>query len=912
MKILRTIFLRIRSLCQRGEVNREIDEELRFHLEQRTTENIAAGMTPEEAAREARKRFGNVQCVREACRAKRGASFGEETWGDLHFAVRQLVKNPGFTAVAVLTLALGIGASSTVFSLIQGVLLTPPPYPHSERVVLVTPKSADGRSDVQGWPAGQWQDWQKETKTFEAIAGYGWSFNFLVLPDGSESVEGMWVTPDYFKVAGLQPVLGRTFDDSEAASTVKTSIILGNDLWRRRFSANPDIIGQAVRISRFSQSLTVVGVMPPDVRFLPSPDVASEPNYNVDAKVDYWLPIQPDPDHLKQRGWNLVGRLSQGATVSEARSELAVLTARQIQSEHDFAGITAQVEPLEWQMNQRGRRLLMPVAGAVVLVFLIACGNAAGLLLARGLQRQHEYAVRTALGARPWQLCRHMLTESLLLALLGAVVGAALAVGGVEGVKFVAGAAIPRLDAVRLGWPMLTFSLGTAVVAGLFAGLLPAWRSLRLNPGDALKAGGRTASVGRAERRLLGGVAALQIALTLALLVGAGLLVQTSLSLARVRPGFDTQNVLTMSVTAVGTNWLDFHTRAIERVSAVPGVKAAAFAWGVPLTGNKWFNTFGADGVTDEDALKNGINVPTRSVTPDYFSALGLTVALGRPFRSSDKDGAPRVVIINQAMADRYFPGQAVIGHKIWLLDNRTNLFEIVGVLANIRTESLTEPAEPELYYPFWQMGAFSKHLVIRAQGDPRSIALSVQRELHAIDPTVAVENVKTLEEIRADSVAPRTFAMNLLMVFAMIACLLATVSIYGVLSLTVESRQNEIAIRLAVGAQRQDVLRLILGYGLRLGGGGRGIGSYHCPPFGHRPENIPVRSRPGRPVHSRRDGGHGAGHHAGDVLDPGSPRCQSRSDGGAAKRMKPNLTNFLPWNIPMLKTNHPLNIFRL
>ncbi len=539
--------------------------------------------------------------------------------------------------------------------------------------MLVTPTRTDGQRNDPNWPAGQWQDWQKETKSFEAIAGYGWTFNFLVLPDGSESVEGMQVTPDYFKVTGLQPVLGRAFDESDAATNPQTSIILGDGLWKRRFGANPGIIGQTVRISRYPVPLTVVGVMPPDVRFLPSPDVASEPNYNVDAKVDYWLPARPDPKRLKSRDWNVVGRLRPGATVREAGSELAVLTAREIKDEPDFAGVNASAQPLETRINQEGRRLLIPVAGAVALVFLIACGNAAGLLLARGLQRQHEYAVRSALGARPAQMCRLVLTESLLLASLGALIGAALAVVGVDGVKHFAGAAIPRLDAVRPGWPILGFSLGAAVVAGLFAGILPAWRSLRLDPGDALKAGGRTASLGRPERRLLGGVAAVQIALTLALLVGAGLLVQTSISLARVRPGFDVQNILTMSVTEVGTNWLDFHTRAIEKVAALPGVKAVAFGWGVPLTGNKWFISVGTDGLTDENARKNGINVPTRSVTPDYFSALGLAFVQGRAFRPDDKGGAPRVVIINQAMADVCFPGQTVVESPQGMVPGRSH-----------------------------------------------------------------------------------------------------------------------------------------------------------------------------------------------------------------------------------------------
>jgi predicted permease len=340
-----------------------------------------------------------------------------------------------------------------------------------------------------------------------------------------------------------------------------------------------------------------------------------------------------------------------------------------------------------------------------------------------------------------------------------------------------------------------------------------------------LKAGSRTASVGRAERRLLGGVAAVQIALTLALLVGAGLLIQTVNSLARIRPGYDTQNILTMSVTAVGTNWLDFHTQAIERVARLPGVKAAAFGWSVPLTGNKWDNTtFEIDGQPGTAALKDRLNLPTRSVTPDYFAALGLKFAEGRSFRPSDNGDAPRVAIINQAAAGRYFPGGNPIGRKLRFPGNQTNLIEIVGVLANTHTDALTDAAEPELYFSFWQSGAFSKHLVLRTHADPRPISAAVRRELRAIDPTVSVENVKTLEQIRADSVASRTFAMNLLVGFALVACLLATVGIYGVLSLAVGSRRSEIAIRMAVGAQRGDVLRLILGDGVRLAGVGVGL----------------------------------------------------------------------------------------
>ncbi len=744
---------------------------------------------------------------------------------DLKFALRQLVKNPGFTAVAVLTLALGIGATSAVFSLIQGVLLTAPPYPQPDRLVLIRPSRRDGQRYTRGWPAAQWQEWQTSSKTFESIAAYNWTFNFLVLPDGSESVEGMAVTRDYFKVAGIEPALGRAFDDSDTPNGPLTAILLGHDLWQRRYNGNPGIIGQAVRISRHAQPLTVVGVMPPGVRFLPSPSESQEPNYNVDAKVDYWIPDRPSPQRMKKPDWNVIGRIRAGVSLADAQAEIAALTARESQDDPEFEGITAKLTLLDTEMNREGRRLLLPVAGAVALVFLIACGNVAGLLLARGLQRQHEYAVRSALGARPFQLCRPVLAESLLLAFLGGMAGAGFDAICVAGLKLLGGAGIPRLDAVRLGWSILWFCLSAAVVAGLIAGSLPAWRALGRAPANELKAGSRTASVGRPERRWLGRVASLQIALTLALLVGAGLLIQTVRIMAKVRPGYDTQNILTMSVTAVGTNWLDFHTRAIERVSRLPGVRAAAFCWGVPLTGNKWNTTFEIDGQVETGSLKDQLNLPTRSVTPDYFAAVGLTLVEGRGFRASDADPAPLVAIVNQALADRYFPGQDPVGRKLRFPGNRTNLIEIVGLLANARTDALTDVAGPELYFSFWQAGAFSKHLVLRTLADPRALMATVRQELREIDPTVSVEQIKTLEEIRADSVAPRTFTMKLLVGFALVACLLSAVGIYGVVSMAAGSRRTEMAIRIAVGAQRGDVLRLILGDGLRLALLGVGVG---------------------------------------------------------------------------------------
>ena len=747
---------------------------------------------------------------------------------DLRFAFRQLLKNPGFTAVAVLTLALGIGATSTVFSLIQGVLLTPPPYPKPERVLLISPARTDGQPYMQGCAAGQWVEWQKATNSFEAVAAYEYGSQFLILPDGSESVRGMFVTPDYFKVIGVKPVLGRGFAQSDLASTggQETVIVLGDRLWHRRFDGDPNIIGKTVHLTR-RQPLTVVGVMPPGVRLLPSRTRATEPNYDVNAQVDFWIPLWP-PDLAKpnEAYCNVAGRLRDNATLTQAQAEMTAIAARQAQNTHDFEDITATVQPLTAFLNREGRRLLLPLLGAVTLVFLIACGNVAGLLLARGLRRRQEYAVRCALGARRAQLFRQVFTESALLALAGGALGAGLAFGIVKLLKAIGGSAIPRLDAVSTGGPVF-FCFGAAVLAAALAGFLPALRVSRLDPALSVKGAGPTSSPGRAERRLLGGVAVLQITLTLALLVGAGLLIRTAYNLARVRPGYDTQNVLTMSVTIPDMKkFSDFHSQVLPRVSALPGAKSVAMGWGLPLTGNKWTGPVEIEKPAETGKLKEKLNLPIRCVTAEYFETLGLRIVAGRGFLPTDAwDGpaantnAPFVATINQAMAERFFPNENPVGKKLIIFSNKDKPAEIVGVVDNARSEALIKEAEPEVYLPFWQFGfgLFVKHLVIRTASDPHLLVAAVERELRAIDPTVAIEHVKTLEEIRRESVAPQSFVMRLLVGFSIVASALVLVGVYSVISLSVGSRSREIAIRMAVGAQRRNVLGLVLREGCKL-----------------------------------------------------------------------------------------------
>jgi len=515
--------------------------------------------------------------------------------------------------------------------------------------------------------------------------------------------------------------------------------------------------------------------------------------------------------------------LRDGVTPQRGLAELAAIIANEGRAEKEFEGFSPQLEPLTDEMNRDGRRILLPLLGAAALVLMIACGNAAALLLVRGLQRQQEYAVRIAMGMGRIGLLRQVLTESLLLAIVGGTLGVGLAVFAVNLFKVIAQHAVPRLDGVTAGWPVLGWGLGLAVLAAFFAGAIPALRAFRLNPMEVLKDAGPKGTAGIGERRLLRGVAMLQTALTLALLVGAGLLIRTMVKIAEVPSGYNTSRILTMSVTDVQSqsSWAPFHRQALERVAALPGVQYAAFAWGVPLTGNNWPATLDIEGQPPAAKESDKIALPMRAVTPDYFKLMGMTLIDGREFRSTDDDKAPSIAIVNRAFTDRFFPNSNSVGRKVWFGGRDKPGIQIVGEIANGRTDDLTQEPSPEIYLPLWQAQAFSKHLVVRTTADPRTVVVAVERTLRSVDPTAAIENVKTLEQIRDDSLASRTFAMHLLTGFSVLGSVLTLVGIYSVISLSVASRRREFAIRSAVGAQQKDIRRLIFGEGFRLIAGG-------------------------------------------------------------------------------------------
>jgi putative ABC transport system permease protein len=814
-----------RGLFGQKKADSEFVQETQTHLQLLTDKFIRQGMDPKDAYSAARRQFGNTTLLRQRHRDSRPLFSFPNLFQDLRYSLRMLAKNPTFAIIAALTLALGIGATSAVFSLIQGVLLTPPPYQKPQQLMLIPTVRTDGKEmeSPRGWAAQQWIEWNEKAASFQGIAGYGWTFNFLVRNDGSQSMQGMEVSKDYFRIMGLKTVLGPGFDNSDFGQGHVKSIVLGYEFWQRAFGGDKQIIGKTVRISRWDGSPVVVGVMEPGVRFLPSPDAAKEPNYDVNATVDMWVPADPDPKNMKDPGWYVVGRLRDGVTPKSAQQELAALTANQASTEKQFEGFSPQLQPLTDEMNQDGKRILLPLLGASALVLLIACGNAAALLLVRGLQRQQEYAVRIAMGMGRIGLLRQVLMESLLLALLGGVLGVGLAICAVKLFKAIAGHAVPRLDGVTAGWAILGWGLGLAVLAAFFAAAIPALRAFRLNPMDVLKDAGPKGTAGIGERRLLRGVTMLQTALTLALLVGAGLLIRTMVKISEVPAGYNTSRILTMSVTEVQSwsNWGPFHRQALQRVAAIPGVQYAAFAWGVPLTGNNWPATMDIEGQPPAAKESDKIALPMRAATPDYFKLMGFALIDGREFRTTDDDKAPKVAIVNEAFTRRYFPNSNSVGRKVWFDGRDKPGIQIVGEIANGRTDDLTQEPTPELYLPLWQAHAFSKHLVVRTTADPRTVVVAVERALRSVDPTAAIENVKTLDQIRDDSLASRTFAMHLLTGFSIVGSVLTLVGIYSVISLSVASRRRELAIRSAIGAQQKDIRRLILGEGFRLIAGG-------------------------------------------------------------------------------------------
>jgi putative ABC transport system permease protein len=745
---------------------------------------------------------------------------------DLKFAIRQLLKNPGFTAVAVLTLALGIGANTAIFSVVNAVLLRPAPYPNPDRLVWIWENRLSKNIPINPASPGNLQDWRDQSQTFERLSAWD-GHNFNLTDHGApERVLGAKVFADFFEVLGARPALGRSFLPEDDRAGSQPVALLSHGLWQRRFGGDTNILGKALTID--GKSFTVIGVMSPQ-HAVP---------FNL---FDLWTPFALEADRMKAHGDRFlrpIGRLKPGVTVQQAQAELAAITRRLEQLyPQENTGIGVSVIPFNEMFSGEIRLPLLVLLGAVGFVLLIACANVANLLLARSAAREKEIALRAALGATRLRLTRQLFMETLLLCALGAAAGLGLAVYGVEVLRaFVPAVSsnykvpIPGLDHMGIDRWVLLFTLGLSFVTALLCGLAPAVKTSKVDLNDSLKEGSRGAGGGVCGGRLRSLLVVSEVALTLVLLIGAGLMTESFWRLRDVHLGFDPRNVLTMSLSLPASKYseeqqrADFYEQLVQRVQALPGVKAVAVANYVPLSGHWGTVGFRIEG---RPALAPGdyLSAEARTVSAGYFRAMAIPVLEGRGFTAADRLKAPQVVMINQTMARRFWSNEDPIGQRLNLGSTNVDVWEIVGVVGDVRHFGPDAEARAEIFFPHGQVPLNWMSLIVRTMGDPQNLVAAVRAEVQAIDPAQPVYDIQTMEKLVAQSIAPRRFAMFLLGIFAGVALLLGTIGIYGVISYVVSKRTHEIGIRMALGARHRDVLRMVIQQGMKLALLGIGLG---------------------------------------------------------------------------------------
>jgi putative ABC transport system permease protein len=813
---------RLRGLLRRDAVEQDIDDELRLHVEMVSEENVRRGMTPADARRAALASFGDVTRVKEAARDVRGGGSMETIIQDVRFGLRMLTKNPGFTVVAVIALALGIGANSAIFSVVNTVLLRPLPYKDPERLVMVfEDDSRHGYPRDTPAPAN-YIDWRDQNKVFEGMAAIAeLSFNLTGVGE-PERLDGRRVSASLFPILGVEPQLGRRFTPEEDQPGENHVVILSHALWQRRFGSDAGVIGKTITMNGYS--FAVVGVMPPSFQF-PSRD------------DQFWIPIAFTQAEAGRRGSHflqVVARMKPGVTLGQAQAEMSAIATRlQQQYPADNVDLGAVVVPLHEQLVGNIKTALLVLLGAVGFVLLVACANVANLLLARAAGRQKEIATRVALGASRLRLIRQFLTESVLLAAIGGATGLLLSVWGVRLLKAFIPPNISQAKEITVDVKVLVFTLLISLLTGLVFGLAPATQATNINLNETLKEGGRDSAAGSRGNRIRGVLVVSEVALSLILLIGAGLLINSFLRLRRVDPGFHTDNLLTMSVTLPAQKYPDrarrsaFYAEMISRVEALPGVRSAAVTSQIPLI--KQGDT-GSITIEGRPAPQPGqqFMAAIRIVSPHYFPTMGIQLLRGRLFGDQDRADSPAVAVISDAMARRFWPGEDPTGKRICPGKPETpeDWVTIVGVVNDVRQFGLDADLKPQMYLTYQQSGYFSpRHLVVGTNVEPNSLASAVRGAVWGIDKDQPVSNISTMEEVLAESIGRQRFSTLLLGVFGVLALVLAAVGIYGVMSYSVAQRTHEIGIRMALGAQTRDVLKLAVGQGLKLIMIGVGVG---------------------------------------------------------------------------------------
>jgi len=810
--------LRLRSLFGKGRVESELARELRFHFDQQVRENIARGLPADEALYAAMRSMGGVVQIQEECRDMRRTDHLETVWNDLRYAARILSRTPGFTSVIVLTLALSIGANSAIFSVIEGVLLRPLPFVHSERIVRIFfnsdtyPKFPINPNDFR--------DFRARNRTFDSIAAI--TRQDVQLSGVGEPVmlRAFEVTAGYFRVLGFAPARGREFTTTDELPEHGRLAILSDRFWRAKFAADRDIVGRSITLN--ATTFTVVGIMPPGVQH-PGNSYHAVPDGDT---VDVWYPFtfEGDPNQRGSHFMDAIGRLKPGVSAEQANTDLNAVLA-QLKKEHPSEqGWRIYLVPLYREMVGRTEHMLYVLLGAVGLLLLIACVNAANLLLARSSVRQREIAVRSALGAARTRIIRQLLTESLLIALSGAALGALLAVGGVRALVVLLPPGFPRAGEIHLNLTVFAFTLLVALLTGLLFGIVPALAASRTDIQQSLREGGRASTGGRRQLRLRDILVVGETALACVLLIAAGLMLHSFVNLMRADPGFQPQQVLTASISLPRAQYKtppqirQFYMHLSKTMASLPGVRSAGVGTDLPWTGYDENTGFDVEGRSARANDNNSARY--HAASPDYFRTLGVPLLHGRFFTAHDNADAENVLIVNAAMANFYWPGENAVGKRITFDDHPKDKdwFRVVGVVGDVKDQADSPSGHPAFWWSMAQLpGTFRDMSIgVRSAGDPAYLTGQLRLALRQLDPGLALADVRLMNQIADEGVSSQRFALFLVGLFAVLALMLATIGMYGIISYSVSQRMQEFGMRMALGAKPWDLMRLILGQGAK------------------------------------------------------------------------------------------------